>query len=103
MDDREISLHDARQIVIQRLESLQLAVVEQLGKISAGKFPVPLGEAGNTRSVVARSGPGEGLQASRQAPLDSRLPIPDSHPPLASSPPRPLAPSSARSMLSPLM
>src|SRR5438034_2413677 len=97
MDDRQNRLFAARRILVQRLESLQRAGVEQLGKAAAMKVPLPLGEG------AERSDAGEGVRIATQ-PTETLTPVlsqreREQPPPAA----LPLSRSSAPSILSPLI
>jgi len=106
-------------MLIQRLEGLQLAGVEQIGKADARRTPFPVGEGGDGHRREAwapsqgdgRGEAGEGLPpiAANVQTLTPTLSQREREPPppapslVAPAPPRPLARSSAPSMLSPLM
>lgn len=114
MDDRENSLLTARRMVAQRLESLQLAGVEQIGRASASASPPSAGiveptriekvqSAPNRTSMVGTAHPTESLisQSAITSTLSSaeREPsLPPAYPPpptMPRSPTRPVAPALA--------
>jgi uracil-DNA glycosylase family 4 len=90
MDDRESSLQTARRIVSQRLESLQRAGVEQIGRAAFVPMPEPVAQAGVTRlGAVA-----EPEQEPAPPPTESLT----STSTMPRSPARPLAPSPSPSL-----
>src|SRR5262245_58093071 len=105
MDDRNNRLAAARHILLQRLETLQRAGVEQIGEL-----PIPLGAVGEPTNASRRCPePGEGnTQKAKSQTLTPTLSQREREPlstPIPASPPRPLSPSSspAPSMLSSLI
>jgi uracil-DNA glycosylase len=107
MDDRVSNSQDARRILIQRLESLQLAGVEQVGKFSA-VASLPLGDAeGHRRAASVGEGvPSALANVTTLTPAHSRTekePLPPAAPLVSLSPSRPHPHAPAPSMLSSLV